>query len=486
MATLGDVYSRNHSVLSGSLDSAYNQIMGSIDGKTGTHLSGSHTQLQTDLNTLLYGQDDNVARNAARKAYQESMEKATSHIQSDIAELLSQFDFSTWTTPGKINDQMLPDTEGIKRMRVSTLLKAKQDIEDACRTLNNSSQKASDVQEKLNIVYKKLNQATEVLKSVGEDQYFTITKDANKFKEALTIYRELSAFNKLIQRLPSSKEIGDAFENFLGDTVNLRDKWVEEIKKGVAAEAFAKVTGGDTIRRGEILTFTITQDQKEKFKKIPNMRVSKKASDESGLTFSVTFDAGTAKQMKMDVQMADYTKLKESINNPFRISAKNWKTSSGDLGETAILSAIQRINGQGIVDTYALSLLTYDDTLATAHKLAQLSLAADIAMGLSQNGGYADTLVVNIRSGKPRIVVLDMKSIIKAIVEKADKSFVAYLKTYDGAALAKSAQDIINRIPGDTISNEHTQMFLTNMYGVLAAHKVALMLSLSGVGVGNS
>jgi hypothetical protein len=50
--------------------------------------------------------------------------------------------------------------------------------------------------------------------------------------------------------------------------------------------------------------------------------------------------------------------------------------------------------------------------LQDAHNLAKLSIVADILMGYSQSNAYADTLVINLRSGSAsQIIVKSLKEV---------------------------------------------------------------------------
>jgi hypothetical protein len=99
----------------------------------------------------------------------------------------------------------------------------------------------------------------------------------------------------------------------------------------------------------------------------------------------------------------------------------------------------------------------------TAHEFAKLAIKADIAMGLSQESGYADTLVIDTGSS---IKVYD----IVAIVRNKDLN----LSGYNEEDINKDAIENYYRIKN--IRKARTTAYLMGMFSSLEKMKVTMYL----------
>ena len=153
---------------------------------------------------------------------------------------------------------------------------------------------------------------------------------------------------------------------------------------------------------GESQQVTITNDQGGKVE----------------FNWTSSFAPDKKRQGKMDVDFKFNDPKNERVI-PFRISAKNWRTLDRDFGETNVIYALLRsADNEGAIN-YMLAMQDPENTnnIDLGHQLAKYSLVVDILMGLSQEGHFADTLVINVREEK-RVIVGSVLDILDNIWEK--------------------------------------------------------------------
>lgn len=196
----------------------------------------------------------------------------------------------------------------------------------------------------------------------------------------------------------------------------------------------------------------------------------------------VEFIPFSAKQGKMDV-LADWQQFYGGTKNSYRTSAKSWSRgrSKWGLGTTSIMNAIARsAGGISAVDRYALGLLRTKDqfhwveglpptvALHEAHRMAKISLLADISMGLSQKANYANLLIID--TGKS-IQVYDLAGMIEKYLKGQEDlfEFIGYNESTIESAMADIYNNNIRRL-GRTKTD-----LRTNTYFGLARAKLNTM-----------
>lgn len=261
------------------------------------------------------------------------------------------------------------------------------------------------------------------------DNYDNIVEQANKLKEGLDQLIEKTGVNKWLKLdnqdildevaqmdelfaalstvtiLPS--DYGDILEIALEllqyDMNNITDEvvaeLVENMKKGV----------GSTKGRSKVGTevFISTKDFLE-----DNTKSKRKGYKFTIDNLEVISNPGSGgRQGKIDVLL----ELPDIVNQPFRISAKNW-SSVNDFGETNLWYALSRtVSKKTALEHYMYSLAAHEangNQLKAAHDLAKMSVFLDTIMGYSQQNNYVDTLVVNDRS-KRKVHVFSIRRLLQ-------------------------------------------------------------------------
>ena len=154
------------------------------------------------------------------------------------------------------------------------------------------------------------------------------------------------------------------------------------------------------------------------------------------------------------------------------LSLKNWGNLAGSnefagIGETSLLSALIRSGGENDTNSYAFALLSNKESiLAQAHRFAEISIAADIVMGLAQENNWASDLVINDRSAK-HIYVFNIPALINNMHETLN------IGGYDKGYLQSVSWDILNNITQD---EGRSQEYLQQMFGVLRSRIVQIKL----------
>ena len=180
-----------------------------------------------------------------------------------------------------------------------------------------------------------------------------------------------------------------------------------------------------------------------------------------------SFDPYSSRQGKMDVKLV-INLPEEEKKTEFKISAKNWSTVlDHDFGEVNIAYGLMRSLQSSQVVTALVNFFATteknqinENNLNNVHKIAKLSLAADILMGYSQESNFIDTIVINDRKNN-HFIVFPVSDIMDGLKEADQKTI--YLTNYDNGMsvirkvpiaqnlLALKAQEVI--LPYQTISN---------------------------------
>lgn len=256
-----------------------------------------------------------------------------------------------------------------------------------------------------------------------------------------------------------SKEMSDITDNF-------EDEVIEYMQNNI-------VLGGQNVSRGGGLVdvdMSIKSDFKKQVKKTENNSTKifwqyqniTLSYDPSNIT---VLNTGVKKQGKVDVMLT----LPDALGGEkFRISAKNWKTIDDlrNLGSTSLMDAIHRNVGDSGLDYYMLSMQNPQEVyMQAADELAKICAFADIAMGLSQKEGYADTLVINDRTAKHLYVRNIPQMILDAVNNNLSK---LALKGYDISSIsdeAKKARQVAMKLKEGRIE-EYFRIFRSQLRSI--------------------
>ena len=467
--TLGSVFGGTLSV---SLNGAKQEILGTLKKRS---KNKNFEQLEKDLNDYFYKQNNgSVAQeiNNIQKQLGDS-------LIDNANDILNSIDFDSI----KVKDIKTNEKYMLTQTLRNVIVDLKEKIHQLQIGLNRNQKNGADViaaREKLESLQKTIDNATRILYRAGT----TLGGDINhqisgsRLSNALKYYNLLYAYNKALeQNITSMKDIGDAFEEGIAKFASNREKWVDGITESLIEEATAKITGGYVAGRGGglIELVEMRMDDKHSSNKTFNLVETSRSGD---ISITTTYDTGSARQIKMDVELNIKGNKYGSDMQTFKISAKNWGRTgaSGSLGETNLLSALSRSAGKqkqfsmGMLSNYA------DEA---AFELGRLSIMADIASGLSQESGYADTLIVNTGS---KIRVVDIGSAIEAAMEagfNSGRGVTIYGYHYD--ALKQTArQTLFNGLRGKK-SPGRTKLYLQLYYGYLQQIKVSMSINTNAI-----
>ena len=199
------------------------------------------------------------------------------------------------------------------------------------------------------------------------------------------------------------------------------------------------------------------------------------------MTITYSYDPGVARQGKMDVQI----QYKDGSGfNDIRASLKNWRSQkTNSLGETDVEGAIARTVGNDLTECYRAALLKSEDQFEnketvkficaeSAHTMARLAIAADIAMGLRQETHWANILIVDTGSA---IKVKSLTNILKDWDNQASTN-IASLTGYNTDNIEEGLLNAYNNIYGARSPGRSSayHMFASS---VLSGIKVSFRLS---------
>lgn len=422
---------------------------------------------ETTLNDLFYGPTPlsyvvQYQENMKKKAEKTILDRFNSMNLENGANLSYNKYVKNTTVMNKI-DRI--KSQLVKVQQIALSAKNNQDIAKIENQINQIALEAETAFQQVNAEY-----------DFGFDkggQYISLATSAGgRLKEALI---KLDNMNKAIAggQNPSSTEAGDFFEDAVSKAA---PDAIKNMTDGVVNDAIGIITGKESVSRGQsgILQYTakISKYRMDELKKEKNshFKISK-----DNMTATYSYNPGEARQGKMDVQI-QYLDGAGDI----RISAKNWRSQLSDsLGETSIDAAIARTGGKKIIEYYRYALLNtskdqYKNSASwkcaqSAHELAKLAIAADIAMGVSQQKNYANILVVDTGNA---IKVRDLSKLLQGF-EQNDGMTV--LQIYNEGRIEETVQNDYRKIrnissPG---RSEAFQMFAAS---TLNGIKVSLNL----------
>lgn len=461
--TLGDVYSANS--LGMSRDQINKLLFKRSKGK-------QYTDLETKLNAIFYpkGSDSKPSFNQISASY-------ANKKQQDVLDIINTIDYDTLDNYSKGSQKERISIEIIKRVY--------EELKTIFGKIENSAGLANELQNKVEQLGKVLTDAEDVIKTlemeIGKAGRTTYVM-GDSFNSALKTYNLLSGYLSFFQSNENIQgELGKAFEQALTYISRYKKTWEKNIQDQMIDTAFSassRGTGGKVQKRGGSLNKTlgiyISNFNMENFdteQEVLNMSKVFAKGDNTAITASI--DSGVAKQIKMDVNLT--IKDVKGTSNNYRISAKNWATASGSIGETYLLNALDRSLGGNTTITYGLTLLKKDSSLLqTAHDLARLAILADIITGMSQTKGYADTLVINARS-RSHIYVIDPAQLISDYFKGKEGISIRGYREQD---LTDTTQNIMKVPPLNTLrSPGRTGIYISSILSYLSTIKLSVALN---------
>ena len=374
-------------------------------------------ELETHLNKVFYSKEngDNELKNKilkqANDALSGTIDKALESLnelpEKDLTEedmkKAIQSEYEVWN-----------HTQSIQRKTLET---RRESVKVA---MDNLTQNGNAVEEKYKDLYTKMQKycaaVNDFLQGYGENiEKINIKGESEVFETVKALdeaYKEISVSNSL-----STKTIGDILEIVLG-------YYSLEMIDAQTQQLVDVVTGGKK-----------TSSEKEARTKTSKLKKEGKTTKKTTYTFGQGKQALTievnpdytdnvSRSQKMDVKL--FLPNSEDNSAPLRVSAKNWASLDGDFGSTPIAYAVTRsfnkafgTNSTSLANSNSLLSQTFyglsgQNNLQNIHNLVKYSIAADILMGYSQSEGYADTIIINVRS-KSRLYVISIKKLLKSI-----------------------------------------------------------------------
>lgn len=460
-----------------SLQDALSIAKQNLEAEINSKDRGDLTKLQNYLNIMF----KDGAKNKANLYYTQMMNAHQNLIREKFEEAVNNFDFNATRYPkpvkGKMRNTTFKKEINILQTRVDALQKAlinsdgvtnKKIIQDF---IDNTRK---DIERAKNLYYQIINNYLDTKTMAGKS---FIKIDATD--EIVETINTLKAASSFIAQAMDKTRMGSAFEQALAKTAYV-DTAVQEFLTEVVGDL--PIERGST--GGRAVTKTVTAKTEADFIKMQSsiQEVDKKGQtsipkgftiDVENMTISYTYYPGQAKQGKMDV----YYTVPGLSETPYRISAKHWTNTAGDLGETSIMAGLDR-QDYTVSDAYKFAILTISKDLhgdadnpsgraaSAAHDYAKLALKADIAMGLNQGvqgakkAGYADVLVIKTPSG---VKVYNLAEIVKKYS----------LSGYDGKALSADMGRIYSKLP----NSSRTKAYLTMSTSFLNQQKVTMRMS---------
>lgn len=465
--TFNDVFSGKLNV---GLKNASNMILTTLRTRSE---GNNYKQLEIDLNNFFYRQNNgNLLTVSEESALKGNLLSEYAIVILNTLESGSISEFRKFNAKGNAERKMLSLT--LEKEILNLQIKVNQ-LESGISDKNNTVD-AENARKALEEIKAVIESAIDVLKRVEDysnksssKSYFKSGTDLN---EATRCYNLLRTYNNILQNFNSlSQASGEILERYLKIFGNKRAEWEQEIAKDIIAKSFSRLTAQDTKSRGGGI-INLTQINIQNFNANENYNLVDHISS-NNLTMDVKYNTGAEKQIKMDVELF-FSGGNYEQGSDFRISAKNWARGGayGSLGETNLLSALSRsIQKQ---EEFSLGMLSnYQQSAAFA--LGKLSIMADIATGLSQREGYANTLVVNTGS---RINVINLGKVIEQAVDKPLEEISGLtLHGYFFDPLKETALTTYKEGLRGIKTPGRTNMFLRLYYGYLKNIKVSMSIN---------
>lgn len=395
--------------------------------------------------------------------------------EEQITQAFNNFDFEN-NTSGQVKN-----TKSINKTTVVSLINSVQKnleiVGEKVSLLNNLT--SENLLESFRIKVESLiDQANAIMASAELTKMGFITNQS--FDQLIPIVNQLAGISAILskQDFVSPQEAGLLFEKALAKV-----NFIKSAEDLATNELLKVLYGSEVIRRGGSNdTGFISYDISAK------MIENKKTQTPTGFTLSqgamtIKYDPFSEKQGKMDVQL--YYNTPNAKN--YRISAKRWSRGYGDLGETSIDAGITRAAGQSVAEAYKYAILKPRKDWAEpknevpdykayeayeqAHKLAQIAISSDIAMGLNQGitssgAGYANLLVVDTGTA------IKVRNLADIIINADNDNLLSGYNTKD---IESNALQVYRKMA--KIQTGRSSTYLGLMTSVLNKMKVTIRMS---------
>lgn len=484
--TLGDSFDKRfgrRNNLANELANATDFIKGQLDSKKS---NADTKKIENALNRIFYPKDNKgpkINRAELQKAILQNnlniMQQKITNILNAISlngtadNLISLSSFNQEYF-GKENSQgfTLSRIETLKNTVYGKIDKLGQAINDQNKsTMLSAIQEIENQEAQLKSL---LNQYSAEVNGLGIYNFnqFNISQRTNIIAILKTIYLLYEAVSNTL-----TVQDWQVFEQALAETAKyFIDASVDDIT--------SSLTGKNMVQRGinsNAIAYEVASNiTRQDFK-------NRKGFSYSAPNSTVIFTPSSIKQGKMDVQLK-WNEVYGGGEQDYRVSAKKWtgKASKWGLGSTSIFNALARSVGQSRAEAYVLAALRTDDqfyktwgkglpsavALQEAHDLAKLALLSDVAMGLNQQTGYANLLVID--TGKS-IKVYDIAAKIQDYLQGNKKSFSfdGYSENVIEGTMANIYNNQIRRI-GRTKTNVRTNTYFALAFNRLNNMKVTI------------
>lgn len=231
-------------------------------------------------------------------------------------------------------------------------------------------------------------------------------KEVKKYSALFQQIRELEDLGIYLTELQYTQaKVGDAQERLISIAKklgnNFSEEYAEQLLSPLVSYQTLKEKATETSGLERVYDIELTSDimsQEEYTRKNKDGAVTGYNFD--GIKVSISAIKGF--QQKMDVQfdIPGY----QGDSQGLRVSLKSWDGFSGhDLGKTSLLNALLRTAGIDSTLAFGLQLKYKDETNRDAtdlHQWAKTAAVMDIAAGLGQKEGYADTLIIQDRKNQ--------------------------------------------------------------------------------------
>ena len=468
--------------MNAALNAATQSIKDDIDNK---QTNVDIERFEQALNNLFYG----INPSSQAQEYQQKMAKGTEQeIIDRINSIALSYESGIGGTVSSITKKSIH-----KNTMQKEINKAKINLTQISQMIGQVEDEAG-INQILNIMNQAIAEAENAFNAVSWDYLQEVshkggyssfaTDEGARLKLA---YAKLLDLNKATNggRALTQKEAGDAFEEAFQQ---LGPQAVKNMVDGTVKDLTSELTGGNQVQRGIAGPFEYTaQFEKGKAPEIEDTSKRFKISNGEDMTITYSYDPGVARQGKMDVQI----QYKDGTGfNDIRASLKNWRSQkTNSLGETDVEGAIARTVGNDLTECYRAALLKSEDQFKnnktvkficaeSAHTMARLAIAADIAMGLKQETHWANILVVDTGSA---IKVKSLTNILKDWNSSTNAN-IASLTGYNTGSIEEGLLNAYNNIYGARSPGRSSayHMFASS---VLSGIKVSFRLSRGANGI---
>lgn len=459
--TLAEYYKKEKS--GQSLQATLNEVHQKIKDRAISSKRVSECKtLQDFLNHAFYpekygvgktGQDyTKTIQGLVEKAFAEKLNTTINNFSMGSAE--TTYGATLDTLPTLV--QNLHETfEHKEKIYIATIEDRLQRVKDALQKTNSiTGTEIEEYRSRLLKLQNDLNKLAELKMdavNVGNNAYFDLkNKNSNLIDLINHTDNEFKALSS-VGGIFGPQEYGQVLEWVLQAFSDKTNKAAEEIGNQMVKD-FTKTAG--SIKTGPS-SLNLLQVSSIKFDDKNIVKIQEKPEETQKIIISdpkggkVEFDwissfrPDGSRQGKMDVDFK-FNDPKTGKQIPFRISAKNWKTLDRDFGDTNVIYALLRSAGNNGAINYMLAMQDEknQNNIDKAHRLAKYCLVADILMGLSQEGHFADTIVINVRQEK-RVIVGSIIDILDNIWKNL-KNFD--LPTYPGSTINQKLTIIRNAL----------------------------------------